>query len=349
MKRYSLFSLVLLVGALQASTRADILEQILVKVNGDIITKTDLEQRQIAALRQRDPNFHPADDAELKKALNEITPEVIVNAVDELLLIQRGKELGYALGNEQFRNIVDSIKKENKIETEEAFQAALKQEGMTLEDLRKQIERNMLASRVQQVEVQGKIAVSEDEVKAYYESSKESFTTQPQLTLREILISVPSSDKGINVAADDEAKAKAEALKKRAESGEAFDKLAADASDSASKANGGLIGPINRSDLSPELLKEIMPLKVGQITRVLRTTRGYQIIKLESATETKVKTMDEARAEIADKVAQTKARGHMREYLQHLRGQAIIDWKNDEVKKAYEVGVKKQSEEPTGQ
>ena len=171
--------------------RADILEQILVKVNGDIITKTDLEQRQIAALRQRDPNFRPADDGELRKALTEVTPEVIVNAVDELLLIQRGRELGYALGDEQFRNIVDSIKKENKIESEEAFQAALKQEGMTLEDLRKQIERNMLASRVQQVEVQGKIAVSEDEVKQYYESSKESFTTQPQLTLREILIAVP--------------------------------------------------------------------------------------------------------------------------------------------------------------
>ena len=125
MKRYSFVSALLLVGALQVSPRADILEQILVKVNGDIITKTDLEQRQIAALRQRDPNFRPADDAELKKALNEITPDVIVNAVDELLLIQRGRELGYALGAEQFRNIVDNIKKENKIETEEAFQAAL--------------------------------------------------------------------------------------------------------------------------------------------------------------------------------------------------------------------------------
>ena len=87
------------------------------------------------------PTSGPADDAELQKALVEVTPEVIVNAVDELLLIQRGRELGYALGAEQFRNIVENIKKENKIETEEQFQAALKQEGMTLEDLRKQIER----------------------------------------------------------------------------------------------------------------------------------------------------------------------------------------------------------------
>ena len=162
----------LLVAASAAHPRADILEQILVKVNGDIITKTELEQRQIAALRQRDPNFRPGTDADLQKALVEVTPEVIVNAVDELLLIQRGRELGYSLGNEQFRSIVENIKKENKIETEEQFQAALKQEGLTLDDLRRQIERNMLASRVQQVEVMGKIAVSDDEVKQYLRSQQ---------------------------------------------------------------------------------------------------------------------------------------------------------------------------------
>jgi peptidyl-prolyl cis-trans isomerase SurA len=342
MKRIALSMALVLAAAGAASAQTDIIEQILVKVNGDIVTKTDLEQRQIAALRQRDPNFRPASDTELQKALGEVTPEVIVNAIDELLLVQRGRELGYTLTNERFRGIIDNIKKENKLETEEAFQAALKQEGLTLEDLRKQLERQMLVSQVQQVEVMGKISVSDEEVKRFYETSKETFTTQPQLTLREILINVPTTEKGINVAEDDAAKAKAEELRKRIEAGEPFAKLASEASDSPSKANGGLIGPISRSDLSPELLKAIETLKVGQSTPVLRTARGYQIIKLETATETKVKTMEEARPEIADKVAAQKQRGQMIQYLAHLRAQAILDWKNEEVKKAYEVGVKQQ-------
>jgi peptidyl-prolyl cis-trans isomerase SurA len=343
MNRLSIL-LTLLVGAgLSASAqRAEIFEQILVKVNGDIITKTDLEQRQIGALRQRDPNFRPSTDADLQKALGEVTPDVIVNAVDELLLVQRGKELGYALGNDQFRNIVENIKKENKLETEEQFQAALKQEGLTLDDLRRQLERQMLISRVQQVEVAGKIAVSEEEVKQYYGEHSDSFTTQPELTLREILIAVPTSDKGINVAQDDAARAKAEDIHKRLMAGEPFARLAAELSDSGSKANGGLIGPIARTDLSPELLKEIDPLKVGQMTRVLRTARGYHMIKLESSTERKVKSLDEARADIADKLAAEKQRDHMLVYLRQLRAQAIIDWKNEEVKKAYELGVKQQ-------
>lgn len=343
MKRCALLVALLLAGSPAAAQQGEILEQILVKVNGDIVTKTELEQRQIAALRQRDPNFRPTTDAELQKALAEITPEVIVNAIDEMLLAQRGKELGYALGNEQFRNIIENIKKENKIESDEQFQAALKQENLTLEDLRRQIERQMLISRVQQDEVAGKISVSEDEVQKYYAEHKDEFTTQPQITLREILVAVPTTEKGVNVAEDDAARAKAEEILKRIQAGESFAQLATELSDSGSKANGGLIGPIARRDLSPELLEEIDPLKVGETTLVLRTTRGYQIIKLESRTPEKVQTLNEARAAIADRLALQKQRGHMLQYLQELRKRAIFDWRNEEVKKAYELGLQQQA------
>ena len=135
--------------------RADILEQILVKVNGDIITKTDLETRQVAALRQRPDYQQLRDTGALQKALAEITPRVIVDAVDEIILQQRGKELGYTMNDEQFKNIVENIRKENKLEDEAQFQAALKSEGMTMADLRKSLERQMIVTRVQQSEVLG--------------------------------------------------------------------------------------------------------------------------------------------------------------------------------------------------
>lgn len=324
-----------------AALRAEIIEQVLVKVNGDIITKTDLEQRQVAMLRQRNPNLRPNNDAELRQALQEITPDVIVDAVTELLFVQRGKELGYALSDEQFHNIVDNIKKENKIETEEQFQAALKQEGMTMDDLRRQLERQMLITRVQQAEVMGKVGVSDEELHKYYDDNKASFTTTPQVTLREILIEVPTSDKGVNVAQDDAARAKAEDIRKRLLAGEPFAKLASEVSDSGSKANGGLLGPLSRADLSPELQKEIEPLQPGGITPVLRTTRGYHILKLEEMSEATTKPFDEAREEIVQKLAGGKRSAEMQKYVERLRSQAIIEWKNDEVKKAYDIGLSK--------
>ena len=255
-----------------ASPQADILEQVLVKVNGEIITKTDLEARQIAALRQKQPNLRPDSDAELQKALAEITPEVIVDAVEELLMVQRGKELGYTMSTEQFTGIVENIKKENKIESDAALEAALKQEGMTMADLRRQLERTMLVQRVQQTDIMAKLQVTDTELRAYYETHKDEFATTPQITLREITIAVPVTAQGINVAQDDAAKEKAEDVRKKAAAGEPFARLAADFSDSGSKANGGLVGPLSKSDLSEELQKAVAGLKTGDLTPVTRTT-----------------------------------------------------------------------------
>ena len=336
-----------LVAGLSAPLGAvDIIEQILVKVNGEIITKTDLEQRQIAALRTR-PELQNlrGNDEGLAKLLTEVTPQVIVDAVDELLLLQRGKELGYTMGDEQFKSIVENIRKENKIETEEQFQEALKGEGMTMLDLRRQLEKQMLVSRVQQTEVMSKISVNDDEVKTYYESHKDQFATTPHVTLREILVQVPTTPEGgTNVAVDEEARAKAEAVLKRLQAGEPFPRMAADASDSSSKANGGLLGEVPWTDISPELQKELQPLKAGQLTRVLRTARGYQILKVDERTDGTQKTLEEAREQVSEAVFEGKRRGEFGKYLERLRTQAIIEWKNDEVKKAYDAGVKVQAD-----
>src|SRR5439155_23470775 len=125
--------------------------------------------------------------------------ESMVDAVSEMLMVQRGKELGYKLTDEQFKSIVDNIRKENKLDSDEKFKAALKQENMTEADLRRQIERNVLVSRVQQVEVFGKIGITEDEARVYYDTHLQEFTTPATVTLREILISVPNDGNTVNV------------------------------------------------------------------------------------------------------------------------------------------------------
>ena len=330
----------MLTAAASATLGADIIEQILVRVNGEIITKSDLEQRQIAALRQR-PEVAGlrGDDAALAKVLSEVTPQVIVDAVDELLLTQRGKELGYAMGDDQFKSIVDNIRKENKIETDEQFAQALQGEGMTMLDLRRQLEKQMLVSRVQQTEVMGKLSVTDEEVLAYYEQHKAEFSTTPQVTLREILVTVAGVEGTVNVAADEAARDKAEDIHKRLLAGEPFARLAADSSDAASKANGGLLGEIPWEDVSPELQKDLNAMKAGDVTRVLRTPRGYQILKMDARTDGSVKPLAEAREAVSEKVFEGKRKGEFQRYLVKLRAQGIIEWKNDEVKKAWEAGV----------
>jgi peptidyl-prolyl cis-trans isomerase SurA len=322
--------------------KAEVIEQVLVKVNGEIVSKSDFEKRQIEALRNR-PDFANGNPSstELQKAIAELTPDLILEAVDELLLIQRGRELNFALGDAQFKDILDNIKKQNNLSDEAQFQAALKQEGLTVADLRRNIERSMMINQVQSSEVTQKLSATDEEAREYFEAHRSEFTTPSEVMLREILIEVPASDRGINVAQDEEAKAKAEDIRQRLLKGEPFARLAAEVSSSPSKANGGLIGPIHMDELAPQLQQLLGKLKVGEIAEVIRTTRGYQILKLESRTDVKSRTFEDARNDIGRRVIEGKSRAAMQKYLDQLRAQADIKWRNAELQRAYDQALAK--------
>ena len=208
-------------------------------------------------------------------------------------------------------------------------------------DLRRNMERQMLISRVQQQEVSDKIGVSEDETRAYYDAHRQEFTAVADISLREILVEVPVVNGATNAAQDEQAKAKAEDIRKRLLAGEPFPRLAADNSDSPSKTNGGLIGPFKRTDLAPALLAIVDALKPGDVSTPVRSAKGYQLFKLESRSDEKVQTFEAARPQIADRVAQEKQRAELQKYLDRQREQAIITWRNADLKTAYEQALTK--------
>jgi peptidyl-prolyl cis-trans isomerase SurA len=321
-----------------AAPRAEIIEQVIVKVNGDILTKTEFEQRQILTLRMKKVNADPQSE-ELKQAIAEITPRLIVEAVDELILLQRGKDLGYKLSDEQFNQVVAQIRKDNRLDSDEAFQAALKQEGMTMADLRRSLEKQMIISRVQGQEVMQKVGITEEEARAYHAAHTQEFTKPASVTLREIQLNVPSTNEGVSVAADQATRERLEEIRGRIKNGEAFDKLAAELSEAPSRANGGLIGPLTMAELAPALQQMIGAMKPGDISQPLRTPTGYQLLKLESLTPEEVLPPEQVRDQIAEKLFESKRTVELKKYLAKMRKEAIIEWKNDELRKAYEAGV----------
>jgi len=309
-----------------------LLEQILVKVNGDIITKTEFEARQIEALRRRGQAL---SDDQLKQAIIETTPDILVDAVDELLLLQRGKELGYKMTEDMFKRTIENLRKENKLESDEAFAAALKQEGLDMAALRKNFERQLIINEVRKVEVMSKLGLTEEEARRYYDENKSDFTTPASITLRELVLTVPTDGKGVNVSRDEETQRKAEGALARLKAGETFEKLVAELSDSPSKANGGLVGPIQPEELAPDIKKLVDPLKPGQTTTVYRTPKGYGILKLETATKAETKPFEQARDDVANKVYEAKQRAEFDKYIRRLRSEGIIEWKNEEMQKLW--------------
>ena len=78
----------------------------------------------------------------------------------------------------------------------------------------------------------------------------------------------------------------------------------------------------------------------GDVTAVLRTTSGYQILKLDSTTARSTKTFDDVKEQVSEKVYDEKSKTESEQHIQKLRKQAVIEWKNKELEKAYEAGLK---------
>jgi len=347
MKRISTLVLVLVLGAFAAPMKAQIIERVLVKVNGDIFTQTELEERQTAAIRARmgvdlKPDMVNNND-ELKKAVDEVTPQLLVDAIDELLLMQMGKEKGYHLSDDQFKSWLDNLRKEQNLQDDAKFAQALKQEGMSIDELRKNVEKQFMVGQVQREEVGSKLSITEEEARQYYLAHREAFATPATVTLREILIEVPPTTQGgqsmMSVAKEDEAEKRAAAVRARIAAGEDFGKVAAEVSAAASKANGGLIGPINLAEVSPALQQTLEKMKPGDMTPLIRATKGFQILKLETLKPSAIPPFDSVRDIVADKVHDARQQTEVRKFMSRVRGQAIIEWKNDELKKMYEKQV----------
>ena len=322
-------------GTSPVPAESEILERILVKVNGDVITQTDLENRQVELLRQQ--GTVPATEAALAEELRKVTPGIIVSAVDELLLVQQGRELGYQLTDEQFRQLLNSIKEDNNLVSDEELVTVLEQrEGMTLDDLRRVLERQMLVSQVQQIEILQKISITDVEARQYYDTHLEEFTKPETVTLREILVEVPEGSAEVSVVADERAREEVEVARQHILDGEDFSRVAVSVSDAPSKANGGLIGPIELAVLSESVQELLQTLEVGGVSEVINTPPGYQVLMLEARTKATPRPFEDVRDLIADNVFSDRRRALYGRYLHQLRIQAIIEWKDTALRQVYE-------------
>jgi len=344
-------------GVPSVQSKSGIIEKIIVKVNGEILTQSELESEQIKSLQEQQ-NAKVVDakqlstDAGLAKALQEITPQLLVDAVDDLLIVQYGRELGVKFTEDRFKQALDNVKKENKLDDKQ-FAQALKESNLTLDQLRQRFERTYIRQTVERQEIMKNLTLTEEEARQYYKAHPDEFMKPPTVTLREILVTVPTEtvggQQGFNAAKDEEAKEKIIAIRARAMKGEDFATLVAEASEAGTKANGGVVGPMLVEDLAPAVSAAVTKLKPGEITDPLRLGNGYRIFKLETRTLAEVEAFDKVRNQISQRIYDSRLGTETEKFLAKLRAQALIEWKDDTYKKMFEQArAQKAQKEKTG-
>lgn len=290
--------------AAAGATRAEILERVVARVNGDVVTLSEFEARQLAAVQQgRVP------PSEIETFLRENNARLLQEAIDDMLILQRGAELGIRLRAEYVDEVVDGIKKENNIADDAELQRQLRREGMSLADLKRNIERSIVRRQVLTRELENKATVNEAEARVEYERNKASYTRLPSVHLHEIV--VPSAEQARDLAA-------------RARAGEDFSSLAREFSSAPSKAAGGDLGVLHRGEMNVAVEAASFALPAGGISDPIPAAGDYRIVRVTDKTEGSVSSFDEVKADIIKRLSQDRATSVYDAYVEGLRKTAAV-------------------------
>ena len=312
MKKAKLFLIsvgwILLLGI--GVSQAEVANRIVAIVNNEIITYRELEK----ALKEMAPQVPQKNNPEVQK-------QVLFQLVDQKIVDNQVKRMGIAISKEEVEMSIKRLRKEQRLERQEDFTAALAREGITEEDLRnrtrEQIQRFRLVSR----EVQNKIVISEAQLKEYYQNNKERFQLTDGVHLA--LISLPvSPDRSSEEALKQ--KEKAEMILERLKKGESFGEMAKAYSQDPSASAGGDLGIIPLKELSSSLREIVSQLKPGEFSPVLENPDGWQLIQLINFQEGKASTFEEVKDRIQDQLFQEEIDKRFTQFIQKLRERSYI-------------------------
>ena len=316
-----LLSLLIAGGSLCLAADVAVVEEIVAKVNGDIITRGDLERtrKQLEAdLRQQG---QPA--LTLQQTLEQREKDMLRDKIDQLLLQQKGKDLNINVDPELTKYVAD-LQRRSKIADPEKFQEYVKEQtGMPYEDFRADAKNGMLTQRVIRQEVSGKMNVSRDDVQKYYDQHKSEFVRQEQIYLREILVSTEGKD----VAGIAAAEKKAKDLVARARKGERFPELARDNSDAVTAPNYGDLGGFKKGDLNKTIEDQVWERPKGYVTDPVRVENGFLVLKVDEHQKSGQADLTEVENEILERIYAPKMQPAVREYLTKLRQDAFLEIK----------------------
>ena len=302
------------------SGEGKVVEEIVARVNNEIITTSELEKARKAAAEeaQQDCNGKCTQE-QLQVAVEDREKFALRDLIDQSLLAQRGKDMGLSVEADVIKQL-DQIRIQNKLPDMDALEKAVTQEGLNWDDFKNNIRNKILTQQVIQREVGSHITIGHDDTMKYYEEHKNDFVKPEEVALRAIEIST----EGKKDSEIPDLKKKAEDLLKRINDGEDFAVLAKRFSDGQTAQQGGYLGVYKRGELNKQLEDMVFTMKKNQLTDVIETKQGFLIMQVLERYEAGVQPYDKVENEIMDHLYSERMEPALRDYLKTLREQSYV-------------------------
>jgi hypothetical protein len=293
-------------------------------VNGHEITKDEVEK----AYRRAAPEGQQPSEEEIYTAKLNLLSELIV----QQLLLEKAAELKVELPDSELDAAFNEAKKNI---TPSQFDEELKKRNLSAADMREDLRRNLLAQKVVDHEVTTRAAVTEQEIKEFFDTNKAQFNRdEDAVRIAQIVITPVRENQQTNRTASDagspaEASAKAQMIMQRLKSGAPFGDVAADYSEDLESAQrGGDLGFVPMSALmkAPAPLRDAV-LKSNPGTVQLVSGNGAYTIVLTVAKDKKGQkdlSMPEVKDGISSMLKQRKETLFRAAFLSDLRNNAQV-------------------------
>jgi len=298
-----------------------VVEQIVAKVNGDIITSTDLARARRQIIEEM--KARKVSQSEIDMTLVTAEKNILRDKIDSLLLASKGKEMSISVDGEISKYVADLMVKTKMANQEDLAKMITEQTGQSFEDWKNEMRTNMITQRVVRQEVGGKINIKKEEVAKYYNEHKTEFVRDEEIYLREILFS--SEGKSPAEAAGLEKKAKDVVARLR--KNEKFNVLVREFSDSQTRNEDGDIGWMKKGMLNKQIEDLVFKGQKNFVTDPIKLPNGWLILRVEDFHSAGQAEMEQVENEIMEKLYMPRFQPQMREYLTKLRMDAFLEIK----------------------
>jgi peptidyl-prolyl cis-trans isomerase SurA len=296
-----------------------VIEQIIARVNDDIITSNQYKEA-LASLRQEiKQDCTGCSDAKIASEYKDQEKDVLRDLIDRSLMVQRAQDEGVNVDIDVIKRL-DEIRQQYKLDSMDALRRAVEASGLNWDDYKDSIKKSLLTQKLIQRDVGGTIQIGRDEIQKYYDTHKNQFDRPETVVLREIFLSTKDKTPAQTAVIEK----KIDGLRQRIENGDDFGQLAKLFSEGSTAKQGGELGAFTRGQLAKALEDAVFKLQHNQMTPVIRTTNGFELLQVEQHYQAGIQPLDAVENEIENQIYMKKIGPALREFLKHLREESYI-------------------------
>ncbi len=303
--------------------RAEIVDQVVARVNDGVVTEYDVKKATTPFLVQRGMNPSVMEDPQRRA---EIHKKVLDNLIERKLIQAEAEAMNLTVPDQQVDQWLKMTRQRQQL-SEQQFRSLLSRYGMSYDEYRETVRQNLLKIRLVKVKMGNQISVSQSEVdERYRERFGDEGTSSKAVVLRHILFK-PEDD---TEQARNSARSRAEKVLARLEQGEgSFKELAKEHSDGSSGERGGLLGTFQQGELNPAFEETAFNLEEGEHSGIVETDFGFHLLKVDEVNQVRNGNVKKKKQQIRQRLRQQKLQNQLDSYVKKLRRDAFVEVKSD--------------------